>query len=197
MSNAITTPTIDSVISSMELIKSFNVNPYGLDVLGTPNLQEYMDMGYMLGQVRGALSWVVGDYLNSFETHHGELMAQAEAMFPEKSYQYMMDCKWVSSKVEIARRFRGSWSAWKEVLALEHKEQNKLLKDYEDGVLPTQKDLRLAVRELQGIAPVQEDSYGYIKKIIKELEKWHDTSLNKKHAHLLLEAINILKEIRC
>ena len=120
-------------------------------------------------------------------------MAQTEAMFPDKSYQYLMDCKWISSKVSQERRHQGSFSTWKEVLVLNHADQDKLLKEYNDGVLTNQKELRLAVKELKGeVKPSPfDESYGYIKKIIRELEKWHDACshgsiLNKRQALILL-----------
>jgi hypothetical protein len=150
MTNAITTPTIDSVISTIQLSENFHVSDLGMQITGHPTIDEFMHMAYLLGRVRGALSWAVGDYMNSFEAHHGEAVAQAEVMFPEKSYQYLMDCKWVSKKVVMERRNKASWSAWKEVLVLPEKEQNKLLKDYETGKIPSQKMLRVAVREMQG-----------------------------------------------
>lgn len=80
-----------------------------------------------------------------------------------------MDCKWVSKKVAHSRRHRGSWSTWKEVLALEQKEQDKLLKDYSDGVLASQKELRIAVRHMQGIVS-QEVADVYIKTFVKRLK---------------------------
>lgn len=203
MTNAITTPTISSVVNRIQISSSFEVHEAGMIITGVPTVEEYMHLAGLLGQVRGALSWAVGDFLNSFEMHHGEMMAQTEAMFPDKSYQYLMDCKWISGKVSQERRHQGSFSAWKEVLVLNHVDQDKLLKDYDDGVLVNQKELRSAVKELKGeVKPSPFDaSYGYVKKIIKELEKWHaaclfsSSALNKKHANILFEAIKILKEI--
>ncbi len=195
MVNAITTPTIESVIYSIKVSEKFYVDDYGIQIAGTPSLDEYMQIGYMLGKVRGALAWAVGDYLNSFEKHHGELMAQAETMFPEKSYQYLMDCKWVSKKVAHSRRHRASWSTWKEVLALEQKEQDKLLKDYSDGVLASQKELRVAVRHMQGIVS-QEVADVYIKTFVKRLKYFLQATntLTGAQVKLVLHAIELLEE---
>lgn len=195
MTNAITTPTIDSLVATIKVSEKFNVDDYGMHISGIPTIEEYMQIAYMLGKVRGALSWAVGDYLNSFEGHHGEAMAQAEAMFPEKSYQYLMDCKWMSGKVVHDRRHRGSWSTWKEVLALEQKEQNRLLKDYENGTLGSQKELRLAVRVLQGVV-IPEEADGYLKGYIKRLRKFLQgmNTLNSSQVKLIIHAIELLQE---
>ena len=195
MTNAITTPTIESLVASIKVSDRFDVDDYGMHISGIPTLDEYMQIGYMLGKVRGALAWAVGDYLNSFEEHHGELMSQAEVMFPEKSYQYLMDCKWVSKKVAHNRRHRGSWSTWKEVLAIDQKDQNKLLKDYEEGKLANQKELRIAVRELQGIAPKENDD-AYLADYIKRLKKFlgSTNTLSGAQIKLVIHAIELLEE---
>ena len=195
MTNAITTPTIESLVASIKVSDRFDVDDYGMHISGIPTVDEYMHIGYMLGKVRGALAWAVGDYLNSFEEHHGELMAQAEVMFPEKSYQYLMDCKWVSKKVAHNRRHRGSWSTWKEVIAIDQKDQNKLLKDYEEGKLANQKELRVAVRELQGVAPKENDD-AYLADYIKRLKKFlgSTNTLNGAQIKLVIHAIELLKE---
>ena len=194
MTNAITTPTIESLVATIQVSDKFRVDDYGMHVSGTPSVEEFMEVAYMLGKVRGALAWAVGDYMNAFEFHYGETMAQAEVMFPEKSYQYLMDCKWVSKKVAHDRRHRGSWSAWKEVLVLDQKQQDKLLKLYEEGTLSSQKELRMAVREQQEIEPIETRGLG---SIIKRLEKFFDIqkTLTPKQAGLLEKAIGLLKEV--
>ena len=194
MTNAITTPTIESLVATIQVSDKFRVDDYGMHVSGTPSVEEFMEVAYMLGKVRGALAWAVGDYMNAFESHYGETMAQAEVMFPEKSYQYLMDCKWVSKKVTHDRRHRGSWSAWKEVLVLDQKQQNKLLKLYEEGTLSSQKELRMAVREQQEIEPSETRGLG---SIIKRLENFFDIqkTLTSKQAGLLEKAIGLLKEV--
>ena len=196
MTNAITTPTIDSVVATIQLSDNFHVSDFGMQVTGSPTIDEYMHMAYLLGRVRGALSWAVGDYMNSFEAHHGEAMAQAEVMFPEKSYQYLMDCKWVSRKVVVERRNKASWSAWKEVLVLPEKEQNKLLKDYATGEIPSQKMLRVAVREMQGKG--EEVREVGIARLIRSLENFLHTqnTLTFGQEKKVEAAIKLLKEIQ-
>jgi hypothetical protein len=90
------------------------------------------------------------------------------------------------------------------VLALEQKEQNRLLKDYENGTLSSQKELRLAVRELQNGGVVSEamplyDIFfnAFIKAFIKKLEKFMITqdTLTHKQQGLVTEALRLLKEI--
>lgn len=198
MNNAITTPTINSVVNKIQLSSSFEVHDSGMTITGCPTLEEYMHLAFLLGQVRGALSWAVGDFLNSFEIHHGEMVAQTEVMFPDKSYQYLMDCKWISGKVSQDRRHQASFSAWKEVLVLDHVDQDKLLKDYSDGVFSNQKELRLAVREKQGKNTVYSvDTKTFMSSMIKKLEKFlvSTDTLTMSQERVLGNAIELLKEI--
>ena len=179
MVNAITTPTIESVVASLQLADKFHVTDYGMQIRGTPSIDEYMYVGNMLGKVRGALSWAVGDYLNSFEAHHGELMAQAETMFPEKSYQYLMDCKWVSSKVVPERRDKGTFSAWKEVLgAKSERLQDKLLDRYNSGDIANQRELRAEAQGEHGRNDSRGNAIDTVKKTINTLQKIFDSDNN-------------------
>ena len=198
MVNAITTPTIESVVASLQLADKFHVTDYGMQIRGTPSIDEYMYVGNMLGKVRGALSWAVGDYLNSFEAHHGELMAQAEAMFPEKSYQYLMDCKWVSSKVVPERRDKGTFSAWKEVLgAKSERLQDKLLDRYNSGDIANQRELRAEAQGEHGRNDSRGNAIDTVKKTINTLQKIFDSdnNLNYMQKGIIEEVIKLLMEI--
>ena len=198
MVNAITTPTIESVVASLQLADKFHVTDYGMQIRGTPSIDEYMYVGNMLGKVRGALSWAVGDYLNSFEAHHGELMAQAETMFPEKSYQYLMDCKWVSSKVVPERRDKGTFSAWKEVLgAKSERLQDKLLDRYNSGDIANQRELRAEARGDHGRNDSRGNAIDTVKKTINTLQKIFDSdnNLNYMQKGIIEEVIKLLMEI--
>ena len=42
MTNAITTPTIESVVASLQLADKFHVTDYGMQIRGTPSIDEYM-----------------------------------------------------------------------------------------------------------------------------------------------------------
>lgn len=182
----------------MQITSSFEVHDSGMNIVGVPTLAEYIHLASLLGQVKGALSWAVGDFLNSFEMHHGEMVAQTEAMFPDKSYQYLMDCKWVSSRVSQTRRHQGSFSAWKEVLVLDHIDQDKLLKEYSDGVLHNQKALRSAVREKQGTETLRTIvTNTFMSSVIKKLEKFlvATDTLSLVQEKILGEAIALLREI--
>ena len=198
MVNAITTPTIESVVASLQLADKFHVTDYGMQIRGTPSIDEYMYVGNMLGKVRGALSWAVGDYLNSFEAHHGELMAQAETMFPEKSYQYLMDCKWVSSKVVPERRDKGTFSAWKEVLgAKSERLQDKLLDRYNSGDIANQRELRAEAQGEHGRNDSRGNAIDTVKKMINTLQKIFDSdnNLNYMQKGTIEEVIKLLMEI--
>lgn len=198
MVNAITTPTIESVVASLQLADKFHVTDYGMQIRGTPSIDEYMYVGNMLGKVRGALSWAVGDYLNSFEAHHGELMAQAETMFPEKSYQYLMDCKWVSSKVVPERRDKGTFSAWKEVLgAKSERLQDKLLDRYNSGDIANQRELRAEAQGEHGRNDSRGNAIDTVKKTINTLQKIFDSdnNLNYMQKGIIEEVIKLLMQI--
>ena len=198
MVNAITTPTIESVVASLQLADKFHVTDYGMQIRGTPSIDEYMYVGNMLGKVRGALSWAVGDYLNSFEAHHGELMAQAETMFPEKSYQYLMDCKWVSSKVVPERRDKGTFSAWKEVLgAKSERLQDKLLDRYNSGDIANQRELRAEAQGEHGRNDSRGNAIDTVKKTINTLQKIFDgqNNLNYMQKNTIEMVIKLLLEI--
>lgn len=198
MVNAITTPTIESVVASLQLADKFHVTDYGMQIRGTPSIDEYMYVGNMLGKVRGALSWAVGDYLNSFEAHHGELMAQAETMFPEKSYQYLMDCKWVSSKVVPERRDKGTFSAWKEVLgAKSERLQDKLLDRYNSGDIANQRELRAEAQGEHGRNDSRGNAIDTVKKMINTLQKIFDSdnNLNYMQKGTIEEVIKLLMGI--
>lgn len=198
MTNAITTPTIETAVASLQLADKFHVTDYGMQIRGTPSIDEYMYVGNMLGKVRGALSWAVGDYLNSFEAHHGELMAQAETMFPEKSYQYLMDCKWVSSKVVPERRDKGTFSAWKEVLgAKSERLQDKLLDRYNSGDIANQRELRAEAQGEHGRNDSRGNAIDTVKKMINTLQKIFDSdnNLNYMQKGTIEEVIKLLMEI--
>ena len=198
MVNAITTPTIESVVASLQLADKFHVTDYGMQIRGTPSIDEYMYVGNMLGKVRGALSWAVGDYLNSFEAHHGELMAQAETMVPEKSYQYLMDCKWVSSKVVPERRDKGTFSAWKEVLgAKSERLQDKLLDRYNSGDIANQRELRAEAQGEHGRNDLRGNAIDTVKKTINTLQKIFDgqNNLNYMQKNTIEMVIKLLLEI--
>lgn len=78
---------------------------------------------------------------------------------------------------------------------MEQKEQDKLLKDYSDGVLASQKELRIAVRHMQGIVS-QEVADVYIKTFVKRLKYFLQATntLTGAQVKLVLHAIELLQE---
>lgn len=198
MTNAITTPTIESLVATIQVSDKFRVDDYGMHVSGTPSVEEFMEVAYMLGKVRGALAWAVGDYMNAFESHYGETMAQAEVMFPEKSYQYLMDCKWVSSKVVPERRDKGTFSAWKEVLgAKSERLQDKLLDRYNSGDIANQRELRAEAQGEHGRNDSRGNAIDTVKKTINTLQKIFDSdnNLNYMQKGIIEEVIKLLMQI--
>ena len=128
----------------------------------------------------------------------GELMAQAETMFPEKSYQYLMDCKWVSSKVVPERRDKGTFSAWKEVLgAKSERLQDKLLDRYNSGDIANQRELRAEAQGEHGRNDSRGNAIDTVKKTINTLQKIFDSdnNLNYMQKGIIEEVIKLLMQI--
>ena len=123
----------------------------GLNIQKNISYEDWQKVGGLIVQIYRSSQWWIGDWLNFGENKWGEMYSQALESTPY-SYRTLATAKWVSNKIEMARRRETlSFSHHKEVAALEPAEQIKMLKKAEENGL-THKDLRLLINNKNGDA---------------------------------------------
>lgn len=107
--------------------KPFDVGPYGLVVNGKPTFQEWYDFGLNLREIKTAIQWAVGDWINYGEEHYPDRYAQAE---DETKYAYgtLRNYASIAARVDCHTRVTGlSWSHHAAVAALPQEQQTEVL----------------------------------------------------------------------
>ena len=124
----------------------FRLLPTGVEVVDNPTFEEWVDAFADLTRVQGSIQWWLGDMLQIGEARYGEKYAQvAEAT--GHSAQTLMNYVWVASSVAPERRRPAlSFSAHKEVAALEPEEQEAVLSQAEKSGLTSSKQIGEIVR---------------------------------------------------
>ena len=89
--------------------------------------ESWQQLGSVLGAIRGAIQWWVGDWLNFGEDHYGEAHAQAMEATGLK-FEAVSNWAWVARSVPPERRRAAlSWSVHRAVAKLEPPEQETWL----------------------------------------------------------------------
>lgn len=110
--------------------------------------ETWAELGATLADIRGAVQWWVGDWIVHGERAFGESYAQAIDA-TGLDVDTLRGYAWVAGRIPpVRRRTSLSWSAHREVAALEPSEQDALLDRAEaDGL--RSRDLRRLVRALR------------------------------------------------
>jgi len=127
-------------------VGKFIIRRTGLEPIGNPTYDEWLDCSNTLYLLEGSIQWALGDWLNYGESKWGEKYAQA---VEDTGYynQTLRDDKWVSSRIDLSlRKDNLTFSHHKEVASLEPDEQEELLDRAESDNL-TVRQLRDAVRQ--------------------------------------------------
>lgn len=101
--------------------------------------EEWQEFGLKIGQVNGALNWIIGDWLLASDKW-GEMYEEAMEL-TGKSYETLKKYKYISSQFELGRRLPNlSWSHYQEVALTGDKRFDYLL---------IAKEQQLSTRELR------------------------------------------------
>ena len=107
-------------------------------------IEKWLSYGTEIRKVRGALRWVIGDWLNYGEERYGEMYAQAYAMFEEYEESSIRHMRRVAKYIPLVRRRTSvSWSSHAEIAKLSINEQEQWLDELELGM--TRAELRLSL----------------------------------------------------
>lgn len=108
-------------------IKPFEIGPTGLVVNGKPTFKEWYDFGLNLREIKTAVQWAVGDWINYGEEHYPDRYAQAQ---DETKYAYgtLRNYASIAARVDCHTRVTGlSWSHHAAVAALPADQQTEVL----------------------------------------------------------------------
>lgn len=108
---------------------SFILRKNGLEPVGTPNFEQWLECGQFINRAKGAVHFWIGDWLNYGEQQWGEKYLEA---IKTTGYQYqtLADDKWVAARVQFSRRRENlSFDHHKTIAGLDAEEQEVLLKD--------------------------------------------------------------------
>ena len=109
--------------------KPFDIGPNGLIVNGAPTFEQWRKFGDTLRDIKNAVQWAVGDWINYGETHYGEKYAQA---LDETKYAYgtLRNYASIAERVDLSHRVTGlSWSHHAAVAPLSPDEQTEVLQE--------------------------------------------------------------------
>lgn len=127
----------------------FDATPVGLIVADgpAPEFEVWLTYGRALRRVKGALKFVLGDWLNFGEAAYGEKYSQALALWPESNYGSLANTAYVCSNVSISCRHENlTFEHHYTVAKLEQDKQMELLdlaeeNDWTVGELRKQRDI--------------------------------------------------------
>ena len=131
-------------ISELGGFPGCSLTPTGLVFDGDlPDFDQWRHIGFVLGRVRNATQWAIGDWLLAGETLFGELAAQAVEETGLKKDTLLQFVR-VARNVQASRRRPTiSWSHHQAAAALDPAEQDRLLSIAEDK--------RLSLEEFRGL----------------------------------------------
>lgn len=133
---------------------TFAVTPNGLQVAGQPTFDQWLEFGHRLAQIRSAVQWSIGDWINYGENRWGEKYAQALDEF-DYEYGYLRNMAWIARCFEVSRRSdKLSWSHHATLAGLEPPTQTKLMQEAASQRL-SRAELRERVKETKVAPPVQ------------------------------------------
>lgn len=96
---------------SNNLIPALSIGQFGATSVGlivadgpAPAFEIWLTYGRALRRVKGALKFVLGDWLNFGEAAYGEKYSQALTLWPESNYGSLANTAYVCSNVDISCR---------------------------------------------------------------------------------------------
>ncbi len=125
---------------------SFILKGNGLEPVGTPDFEQWIECGKFINRARGAVHFWIGDWLNYGERQWGEKYLEA---IKTTGYQYqtLADDKWVAARVHFSRRRENlSFDHHKTIASLDSEEQELLLQEAIEKKL-NNKDFRKYVEQ--------------------------------------------------
>lgn len=121
-----------AVTENKEIVyASFILQKSGLEPIGTPSLEQWLECGEFLKRAKGAVHFWIGDWLNYGEKRWGEKYLEA---IEATGYDYgtLRNDKWVAARVDLSRRHdKLSFDHHATVADLEPDEQDRLLTEAE------------------------------------------------------------------
>ncbi len=115
--------------------RSFHATAVGLEVIGEPTYEEWLDFGLKLGRVDGAIQWWIGDWAAAEGRVKKGVQSEAYDFLEEQTglaRNTVRKCKNVASSVNLdLRRSRLSWTHHEAVAALSPTEQDSWLGEAE------------------------------------------------------------------
>ncbi len=124
--------------------KSFVLKENGLEIIGEPSFDEWIECGNFIKRAKGAVHFWIGDWLNFGERSWGEKYKEAIEM-TGFDYGTLRNDKWVTSQIPSERRKeRLSFDHHYTVANLDEEQQDELLQKAASENLNT-KDFRKVV----------------------------------------------------
>ncbi len=114
---------------------SFIFYKNGLDPVGNPSFEEWLECGEMINKANGAIHFWIGDWLNFGEKKWGERYLEA---IKKTKYDYgtLRNDKWVAARVDLSRRHdKLTFDHHTTVAELEPEDQDLLLSEAEEKKL--------------------------------------------------------------
>lgn len=112
----------------IEANEPFEIQPYGLEVKGSPTFEEWLKYGETLNRIRKAVQWAIGDWINYGERRWGEKYSQAmdDTLLDIHTLRNYAS---IAAKFDVSRRRDDlSWSHHSAVASLPEPAQESLLK---------------------------------------------------------------------
>ena len=121
---------------------AFKATPTGLQLPKSKvPIERWMEYGVGIMEVRGALRWCIGDWLNYGEERYGDMYTQGYTLFKEYEESSVRHMRRVAEAFPLVRRRTGvSWSAHAEIANRPKEEQEQWLDELEMGM--TRAELR-------------------------------------------------------
>ncbi len=106
---------------------SFKLRETGLEPIGNPTFEEWLQCGQFIKQAKGAVHFWVGDWLNYGEMRWGETYRQAVELTGFET-QTLYNDKWISSRIPPERRQEAlSFDHHQQVANMDAEEQEEVL----------------------------------------------------------------------
>lgn len=131
-------PTDNTVVAG-----SFKITPVGIDVIGEPTFNQWLECGRFLYKSSKSLHFLIGDWLLIGEFRWKDTYREAVERFGFE-IQTLRNDKWIAQRIPLERRREDlSFSHHKEVADLEEEEQEELLEKATKEKLSTRDLIKL------------------------------------------------------
>lgn len=198
MSDLVKTENKETIYASFVLRNS------GLEPLGTPSLEQWLECGKFLRKAKGSVHFWIGDWLNYGERKWGEKYLEAIEV-TGYDYQTLRDDKWVSARIDLSRRRDNlSFDHHRTVADVEPDEQDRLLTQAEEKKLDSKSFRNFVNQQEFGYNPgaLVKNKEQAIESIIRindqlleELENYNFDALTNDEKDLLLSQLNKTKQV--